>query len=164
METFELIKIGKTVSTHGIKGELKVISDFEYIAKAYQVNRRIMLNNELHKITSVRYHKNYILITIDDLDNINNVLEYVGFNVYMVKDDLNLDDDEYLYVDLINAEVVEDKKSLGKIIDIVRGSPNDYIKVKGLKEFLIPLIPVYVEKFDKDKKIIYTKDAKNLII
>ena len=164
MEEYELIKIGKTVSTHGIKGELKVISNFEYIAKAYQVNQRIMLNNELHKITSIRYHKNYILMGIDNLDNINDVLEYVGFNVYMVKDDLKLNNDEYLYIDLINAEVIEDNESLGKVLGVVRGYPNDFIKVKGKKEFLIPLIPIYIDRFDKIQKIIYTKDAKNLIL
>ena len=164
MDEFVLIKIGKTVSTHGIKGELKVISDFEYIDKAYQIERKIMLNNGLHKITSIRYHKNYILITIDDLNNINDVLKYVGYNVYMVKDDLNLRDDEYLYSDLINALVIENDEKLGQVLEVVKGGPNDYIKVNSDKDFLIPLIPIYIDRFDKDKKIIYTKNAKDLIL
>ena len=41
----ELIIIGKTVSTHGIKGELKVISDFEYTDKAYVIGNKILINN-----------------------------------------------------------------------------------------------------------------------
>ncbi len=77
----ELIIIGKTVSTHGIKGELKVISDFEYIDKAYVIGNKILINNIEHIISSVRYHKQYILLGIDNLTNINDILEYVGYNI-----------------------------------------------------------------------------------
>ena len=38
----EMIYIGKTVSTFGIKGELKVISDFEKCVKAYKVGNKTM--------------------------------------------------------------------------------------------------------------------------
>ncbi len=33
---------------------------------------------------------------------------------------------------------------------------------KGTKEFYIPLIDNYVKRFDLDKKILYTKNAKEL--
>lgn len=158
----EMIYIGKTVSTFGIKGELKVISDFEYCDKAYKVGNKVLINNIEHIISSIRYHKNYILLKIDNLNNINDILKYVGFNIYIKRLDLNLSKDEFLYKDLINSEVVdEDDTKLGKIIEVVNGI-NVLIKVKGTKEFYIPLIDNYVKKFDLDKKILYTKNAKEL--
>ncbi len=158
----EMIYIGKTVSTFGIKGELKVISDFEYCDKAYKVGNKVLINNIEHIISSIRYHKNYILLKIDNLNNINDILKYVGFNIYIKRLDLNLSKDEFLYKDLINSEVVdEDDTKLGKIIEVVNGI-NVLIKVKGTKEFYIPLIDNYVKRFDLDKKILYTKNAKEL--
>ena len=158
----EMIYIGKTVSTFGIKGELKVISDFEYCDRAYQVNKKILINNIEHVISGIRYHKNYVLLKIDNLNNINDILKYVGFNIYIKRLDLNLSKDEFLYKDLINSEVVdEDDTKLGKIIEVVNGI-NVLIKVKGTKEFYIPLIDNYVKRFDLDKKILYTKNAKEL--
>ena len=158
----EMIYIGKTVSTFGIKGELKVISDFEYCDKAYKVGNKVLINNIEHIISSIRYHKNYVLIKIDNLNNINDILKYVGFNIYIKRLDLNLSKDEFLYKDLINSEVVdEDDTKLGKIIEVVNGI-NVLIKVKGTKEFYIPLIDNYVKRFDLDKKILYTKNAKEL--
>ena len=158
----EMIYIGKTVSTFGIKGELKVISDFEYCDRAYQVNKKILINNIEHVISGIRYHKNYVLLKIDNLNNINDILKYVGFNIYIKRLDLNLSKDEFLYKDLINSEVVdEDDTKLGKIIEVVKGI-NVLIKVKGTKEFYIPLIDNYVKRFDLDKKILYTKNAKEL--
>lgn len=158
----EMIYIGKTVSTFGIKGELKVISDFEYCDKAYKVGNKVLINNIEHIISSIRYHKNYVLLKIDNLNNINDILKYVGFNIYIKRLDLNFSKDEFLYKDLINSEVVdEDDTKLGKIIEVVNGI-NVLIKVKGTKEFYIPLIDNYVKRFDLDKKILYTKNAKEL--
>ncbi len=159
----EMIYIGKTVSTFGIKGELKVISDFEYCDRAYQVNKKILINNIEHVISGIRYHKNYVLLKIDNLNNINDILKYVGFNIYIKRIDLGLKEDEYLYKDLINSEVIDDDNTkLGKVIEVLNGN-NVLIKVKGSKEFLIPLIDNYISKFDLNKKILYTKNAKELI-
>lgn len=159
----EMIYIGKTVSTFGIKGELKVISDFEYCDRAYQIDKKILINNIEHVISGIRYHKNYVLLKIDNLNNINDILKYVGFNIYIKRIDLGLKEDEYLYKDLINSEVIDtDNTKLGKVIEILNGN-NVLIKVKGSKEFLIPLIDNYISKFDLNKKILYTKNAKELI-
>ena len=159
----EMIYIGKTVSTFGIKGELKVISDFEYCDRAYQVNKKILINNIEHVISGIRYHKNYVLLKIDNLNNINDILKYVGFNIYIKRIDLGLKGCEYLYKDLINSEVIDDDNTkLGKVIEVLNGN-NVFIKVKGSKEFLIPLIDNYISKFDLNKKILYTKNAKELI-
>lgn len=159
----EMIYIGKTVSTFGIKGELKVISDFEYCDRAYQIDKKILINNIEHVISGIRYHKNYVLLKIDNLNNINDILKYVGFNIYIKRIDLGLKEDEYLYKDLINSEVIDDDNTkLGKVIEVLNGN-NVLIKVKGTKEFFIPLIANYVSKFDLNKKILYTKNAKELI-
>ena len=159
----EMIYIGKTVSTFGIKGELKVISDFEYCDRAYQVNKKILINNIEHVISGIRYHKNYVLLKIDNLNNINDILKYVGFNIYIKRIDLGLKESEYLYKDLINSEVIDDDNTkLGKVIEVLNGN-NVLIKIKGSKEFLIPLIDNYIIKFDLNKKILYTKNAKELI-
>lgn len=159
----EMIYIGKTVSTFGIKGELKVISDFEYNDKAYKVGNKILINNTTHTISEVRYHKKYILLKIDNLNNINDILEYIGYNIYIKRIDLNLNNNEYLYKDLINSKVICENEVIGTIIEVLNGY-NVLLKVKGIKEFYIPLIDNYIEKFDITNKILYTKNTKELII
>lgn len=158
----EMIYIGKTVSTFGIKGELKVISDFEFCDKAYKVGNKVLINNIEHTISGTRYHKNYILLEIDNLKNINDILKYVGFNIYIKRMDLHLKEDEFLYKDLIGATVIDDGANLGKVIEIANNT-NLLIKVKGEKEFYIPFVNEYIEKFDLSSKILYTKNAKDLI-
>lgn len=160
----EMIYIGKTVSTFGIKGELKVISDFEKCDKAYKIGNKILINNIEHVISGIRYHKNYILLEIDDLKNINDILKYVGFNIYIKRMDLHLEENEFLYKDLINSDVIDDDGSdLGKIIEVEQGV-NLLIKVNGSKEFYIPYVDEYIISFDLNNKKLYTRNAKDLIL
>ena len=160
----EMIYIGKTVSTFGIKGELKVISDFEKCDKAYKIGNKILINNIEHVISGIRYHKNYILLEIDDLKNINNILKYVGFNIYIKRMDLHLEENEFLYKDLINSDIIDnDGSNLGKIIEVEQGV-NLLIKVKGSKEFYIPYVDEYIISFDLNNKKLYTKNTKDLIL
>lgn len=158
----EMVYIGKTVSTFGIKGEIKVISNFEKLDKAYKVGNKVLINNVEHTISGIRYHKKYILLKIDNLDNINDILKYIGYNIYIKRIDLNLDKDEYLYKDLIGSKVYDNSLYIGDIIDII-DSGNTLIKVKSNKVFYIPFIDEYIIKFDLSKKILYTKNAKDLI-
>lgn len=160
----EMIYIGKTVSTFGIKGELKVISDFEKCNKAYKIGNRVLINNIEHVISGIRYHKNNILLEIDNLKNINDILKYVGFNIYIKRLDLHLEENEFLYKDLINSDVIdEDGSNLGKIIEVEQGV-NLLIKVKGSKEFYIPYVDEYIISFDLNNKKLYTRNAKDLIL
>jgi len=159
----EMIFIGKTTSTFGIKGELKVRSDFNYLDKAYKIGNVILINNIEHKMSGVRYHKNHVLLKIDNLENINDVLDYVGYNIYIKRSDLNLSSNEYLDSDLINSDVMNDGINLGKVIDVIRGV-NTLIKVSGKVIFYIPYVDEYIINFDLENKKLYTKNCENLIM
>lgn len=159
----EMIFIGKSTSTFGIKGELKVRSDFNYLDKAYKIGNVILINNIEHKISGVRYHKNHVLLKIDNLENINDVLDYVGYNIYIKRSDLNLSSNEYLDSDLINSDVINDGINLGKVIDVIRGV-NPLIKVSGKVMFYIPYVDEYIINFDLENKKLYTKNCENLIM
>lgn len=159
----EMVCIGKSVSTFGIKGELKVISDFEYLDKAYKVGKKVLINNIMHEVSGVRYHKKYVLLKIDNINDINDILEYVGFNIYIRRMDLGLENGEYLYKDLIGAKVMEDGVILGCVKEVIRGA-NKLLKVSGENNFYIPLVSEYITEFIIEEKILVTKNAKDLII
>ena len=92
----ELVCVGKVINFFGIKGELKILSDFDKKELAFKLGMQVLIKEEWLSITSVRYHKNYILIRVNNLNDINLITKYIGFNVYVRKMDLNLNDDEYL--------------------------------------------------------------------
>ena len=65
------VYIGKIVNTHGIKGEIRIISDFLYKEKAFKVGTDIYIDEQKYLIHSYRRHKNFDMITLDGFDDIN---------------------------------------------------------------------------------------------
>ncbi len=156
------IYVGKITGCHGIKGELKVLSDFEYPQKVFQNDFSIIIDNNTYKITSIRKHKNFYLITVNNLKDINLVNYLINKEIYVQYDSLNLKENEYLLEELIGAKVFENDENLGTITDIFLGKNTNFVKVNN--SFLIPLIDEYIKYFDKTSKILYTKNSKSLKI
>lgn len=73
------IYVGTIVSTHGIKGEIRIISKLEQSLKekVFKVGYSILINDQEYKLKSYRRHKNYDMVLLDKFNNINDVLVFV---------------------------------------------------------------------------------------
>ncbi len=160
------IVVGKIINTFGIKGELKVKSDFEYKDKIFKKDMPIYIgiNKDKEIILNRRVHKNNDLILFQGYTNINEVLKYKGETIYILRSDLVLDDNEYLLNDLIGLNVYENDKLLGVVIDYELNVNYPLIKVKGNKDFYIPVISEYIKKVDLNNKRIDTNKGSDLIV
>ena len=157
--------IGKIVSTHGIKGEMKIISKSQYKDKLFKKDSFIYLGDakEKHLIKSYRVHKIYDMITIDDLNNINDILKFVGLKVYKNRNDIHLNDNEFFYDDLINYSVIYDNKNIGTITDYDDKTSNIVFKVGGYKNFYLPFNGPFIKKINHDKSEIIVTDIGGLL-
>ena len=162
----DYVYVGKIVNTHGIKGEFRILSNFELKDKVFIPNNNIYIgeNKKEYKILTYRHHKEYEMITVENINDINQAIYLKGLKVYFKRSDLNLNSEDYLIDDLYECEVIEEDKTLGKVTDIIYNSSNILIKVTGIKDFYIPLKGDYITKVDKNSKVIYTKNAKDLIL
>lgn len=151
----EKICVGKVVNTHGIKGEIRILSDFPFKEKVFKVNSKLIIDDKTYTINSYRVHKGFDMVTLDSYNNINDVLFLLKKKVYFDKDSLVLDDNEVLDSDLINYQVITSKGN-GKIIEIFMASPkNKILRVMLDKEVLVPINSPMVKKIDKNNKQIY---------
>ncbi len=152
-----MIYVGKIVSTHGIKGELKILSDFEYKDKVFIVNNNLIIDNKSYKIRSYRKHKNFDMVTLNDYNNINDVLFLLKNKVYFNEEDLKLSEDEILDSELMNFSVINNDGRVGKVKEIFFASPtNKIIRVMLDKEYLIPMnspMIISINKKSKELKI-----------
>lgn len=154
--SMEKVFIGKIVSTHGIKGEVRILSDFPFKDRVFVVGKRLIIDDSSYEIKSYRHHKNFEMVTLGDYHDINEVLFLLKKDVYFDKDDLNLMDDEVLDDELLTFQVETVDGRVGKILEVfVAGGCNKIIRVLFDNEVLIPYTSPFVEKIDKkNKKII----------
>ena len=146
------IYIGRVSGTHGIKGEIRIKSDFEYKSLVFKVNNYIVIDKKKYKIRSYRKHKEFDMVCLDDYDNINQVLFLIKKNVYIDRDDYNFSDvildEDLLCYDVVCNDLV------GRVLDIYYVSKlNKIIEVKLDRIYKIPFNSPYIKKEKKNKKI-----------
>ena len=165
-DNMDYIYIGKIVNTHGIKGELRIRSNFELKDVIFKPGFTLYVGegHVAEEIVTYRPHKEFDMVTFKGYDNINQVLNYLKMNVYVRRSDLELDKNEYILDDLIGLNVQENGEMLGKVQEIVYNGINILLSVVGDKSFYIPKSGNFIKKVDLEKGIIETEGAKGLML
>ena len=163
----EFIYIGKIVNTHGIHGEIRLLSDFDKKEKVFVPNRTLYIGRKKEPvvITRYRHHKNFEMVCLEGYHNINEVLRLKGLYAYVKKEDLNLEEGELLESDYLGLNAFFLDQCFGKIIDIEnrgRGNKIFVIDHNG-KRILIPFQSVFIQEVSLPLKKITFKDIEGLI-
>ncbi|MDD3048532.1 MAG: ribosome maturation factor RimM [Bacilli bacterium] len=160
----EYLLIGKYVNTHGIKGEIRVLSDFKFKEQVFIPGVIVYIGKNKHKfiIKSYRKHKEFDMLTFEDVFNINSIEFLKGSSIYINKDDLALDENFKLVEDLLGYNVYVDDTLIGDIKEIINGKDNDILVVSD-KRLLIPYVKEYILKIDSPSKRIDVLNVKGLL-
>ena len=161
----DLTFVGQIVASHGLDGKVKVLSELNLKNKIFKVGNLLYLaSGQSLEIISYQNSPKFELIAFKDYPNIDAVSKLKGQKLYVKVLELNLESQEYLETELLKATVIENKQKLGTVKEILKGKKYDFLKVQGVKEFFIPLIPEYVLKFAREEGIVYVENATDLII
>ena len=162
----QFIETGKIVSTHGIRGEVRVqpwcdTPEFLTAFKTLYLNEgRDVLN-----IIRSRAHKNIVIMQIKGITTIEQAQALRDKVLYIDRKDALLEDGEYFQCDLFGALVydVDTNEPLGEIVDVSKTGANDvwHIKKDG-KEYLIPSIPDVVIDVNIDEEKVLIRPLKGI--
>lgn len=111
-----MIYIGKYVNTHGIKGEIRIKSNFKYKDKVFFVGNTLIIDNQEFVINSYRRHKEYDMVTFKGITDINQIIDLKGSRVYVFN--ISLSEGEYLDSTLIGFKVYMNNIYKGDVFDI----------------------------------------------
>ncbi len=155
--------IGKLVNTHGIKGEVRILSKFKRKEFVFKKDFKFYIgrNKNEYIVESYRVHKNFDMVVFKDNYNINLVEFLKGSYVYVNKDDIKLNENEFLAIDLIGFSVIIDDKLIGKVIDVIETNANDVLVLDF--NIMIPYVKEFILNINKDDKTILVKNVKGLI-
>lgn len=168
----EWFNVGRIVNTHGIRGEVRVLSTTDFEEERFAVGNRLAAFKKDDKkptwvtIESVRRHKNFILLTFEGMDNINMVEHFKEGLLKVTKDQMTddlLQENEFFFHEIIGCEIVsEEGEKIGVVSDILQTGANDVWVVKGAKkEHYIPYIEDIVKEINVDDKriVIHVMDG-----
>ena len=156
-----MINVGFISGPFGIKGEIKVISNVNHLDKIFKIGNSLYINNQKYIIKNSHIHKNNYLLLFNELDNINKLDNILKKDIYIKREDINLNNNEYLNIELINCRVI-DNKEIGIVKEVLFNKKDLFIKLNN--NIIIPLVDKYLVKVDINNKIIYVKNSNELKI
>ena len=156
----DYLYIGKVVNTHGVKGEIKILSDFEFKDRLFKINNSIYINDKNYKIVAYRVHKNYDMVMLEHINNLEDASKLKGNLVY-AKREVILKNEEYVIEDLISFKVIYFNNIVGEVKHIDLGVKYNYLVLSNNK--YIPYINEFIKKVDIKDKTIYINDIEGLL-
>ncbi len=158
----EYVCIGKLVNTHGIKGEVKLLSNFEYKDKAFVVGMNFYIGEDKEKVTvnSYRHHKVFDMVTFKEYNYINDVLKFKNKLVYVLKPDLALDNNSILDRDYIGMNAYYEGVLVGKVNDIIN---NNGYKLMLIGTKYVPFNKEFISSVSVTKKELILKNVEGLL-
>lgn len=161
------LEIGKIVSVHGLKGDVKVepwcnepefICDFD---KLYSKDGK-----KEYEIERSRIQKNMAIMKIKGVDSVEEGQAMRNKILFMDRNDVELEEGYYFFQDLIGLEVIDadNQNVYGKIAEVLETGANDvyHIKSENGKSYYIPAIPDVIVKVDLDEVKMYIRPLEGL--
>jgi 16S rRNA processing protein RimM len=150
------------VNTHGIRGEVRVVPTTDFPMERFKKNNKLVIvtkpNNIEVQIATVREHKQFILVSFVNMQNINDVEQYKGCEL-MVTENLqqDLSSDEFYYHDIIGLKIIDNasQEVIGTVSEILPMPANDVwvVTAKGSDDILLPFIEDVVTMIDLEQGI-----------
>lgn len=162
----QYLEAGKIVTTHGIKGEVKIMPYTDYPELLCDFERLFIgKNHEEIIVERSRAFKGMVIAKLEGINTPEDAAKLRNKLLYMHRDDLDLDEDTYFIQDLIGIEVSDADSGFlyGKIADVMQTGANDVYVIKGDdREYLVPAIPEVVISTDIDENIMTIRPLKGL--
>ena len=162
----QYLEAGKIVTTHGIKGEIKIMPYTDYPELLCEFDRLFLgKNHEEINVERSRVFKNMVIAKLEGYDTPEVAERLRNKILYMHRDDLELDEDTYFIQDLIGIEVSDADSGFvyGKITDVMQTGANDVYVIQGKeREYLVPAIPEVVISTDIDENTMTIRPLEGL--
>jgi 16S rRNA processing protein RimM len=165
-----IAQIGRTI---GLWGDLKfhLHTDFPEqfkVGNTYKSNRGDLTIADINFTRGIIKFKGYE--SIDSAKKLTNVKIFA--DEAQTRENCDLKEGQHFWFDIIGCTVKQGDEVLGEVTDIQRMADTDYLVIKTdealveedfSKSFLLPYIDRYVLTVGLEEKIVYTKDAKDIL-
>lgn len=141
------LEAGQIVTTHGIRGEMKVLPWADGPEFLLEFNR-VRIDGKDYEVEACRIQKNCNLLKLRGIDTMEAAQVMHGKTLEIYREDV--DGDIIFAAELIGMEVFCENKQIGTIADVLDYPGNKIYVVKGEKEYMIPAVKAFVLHTDMD--------------
>ena len=143
----QFIEAGEIVTTHGVKGEVKVLCWLDDPEMLCEFDR-CRISGKEYTMEQVRVQKTCNLVKLQGIDTMEAAQLMRGKTIELFREDI---DDEVIFAaELIGVEVFAGGEMIGKITDVLDYPGNSVYVVKGQYEYMIPAVSAFILSTDME--------------
>ena len=153
------IEAGEIVTTHGVRGEGKVLSWLDSPDLLCDFDRCRISGRE-YVMDSVRVQKTCNLVKLRGVDTMEDAQKLRGKTMELYREDIS---DELIFAsELVDVEVYADGACIGKIKEVLDYPGNSVYVVQGEREYLIPAVKEFILSTDLERNQMQVKLLKGM--
>ena len=150
----QFVEAGEIVTTHGIKGEVKVMPWLDSPEDLCDFDR-CRIDGKEFEIQQCRVQKTCNLVKLSGIDTMEAAQAMRGKRIELYREDI---DDEVIFAaELIGMEVFCDGEMIGKIKEVLDYPGNSVYVIKGAREYMIPAVKEFILSTDMEKNEMQVK-------
>ena len=143
----QFVEAGEIVSTHGIKGEVKVLCWLDDPEMLCEFDR-VRISGKEYTVSQCRVQKTCNLLKLEGIDTMDDAQAMRGKVVQLYREDI---DDEVIFAaELIGMVVMCEGAEIGKIVDVLDYPGNSVYVVRGKHEYMIPAVNQFILSTDME--------------
>ena len=143
----QYIEAGEIVTTHGVRGEVKVLSFLDDPEMLCEFDR-CRIDGKEYTLEQVRVQKTCNLVKIAGVDTMEAAHAMRGKILELYREDI---DEEVIFAaELIGVEVYAEEQYIGKVKEVLAYPGNSVYVVKGEYEYMIPAVKAFVLSTDME--------------
>ena len=153
------IEAGEIVTTHGVRGEVKVLSWLDSPEMLCEFDRCRISGRE-YVMDSVRVQKTCNLVKLRGVDTMEDAQKLREKTMELYREDIS---DELIFAaELVDVEVYADGVCIGKIKEVLDYPGNSVYVVQGEREYLIPAVKEFILSTDLERNQMQVKLLKGM--
>ena len=153
------IEAGEIVTTHGVRGEVKVLSWLDSPEMLCEFDRCRIEGRE-YAMDAVRVQKTCNLVKLRGVDTMEDAQKLRGKTMALYREDIS---DELIFAaELVDVEVYADGACIGKIKEVLDYPGNSVYVVQGEREYLIPAVKEFILSTDLERNQMQVKLLKGM--
>ena len=141
----QYIEAGEIVTTHGVRGEVKVLCWLDDPEMLCEFDR-CRIDGKEYEMQQVRVQKTCNLVKFKGIDTMEAAQAMRGKTVELYREDI--DDQVIFAAELIGVEVFCEGESIGKIKEVLDYPGNSVYVVRGQYEYMIPAVKQFILNTD----------------
>lgn len=153
------IEAGEIVTTHGVRGEVKVLSWLDSPEMLCEFDR-CRIEGKEYAMDAVRVQKTCNLVKLRGVDTMEDAQKLRGKTMELYREDIS---DELIFAaELVDVEVYADGACIGRIKEVLDYPGNSVYVVQGEREYLIPAVKEFILSTDLEKNQMQVKLLKGM--